>query len=455
MDRGDDKGTESGEGMIGGGRRRLPQECRRIAALLPALPDGELRPGEARRVNAHLAVCPDCRREADLLLGMGDLVRQAGVAEPPLPSGEAAVRWVLQECQRPETGTRMGSLFGIRTAFRSLLPSRTSVYLPPGKLALGAAVAALAALGLLLLHPGSPYAGRMASRDRSGPGQRDVRPEDLRPQPRTPPRTPPERPMPQAARPAPAWRVARLAGAPLCGSKRIGQTGRLRVGEWIETDSASRARIDVADIGHVEVRPNTRIRLVATRPNEHRLSMARGGLQARIKAPPRLFFVETPEAVAVDLGCAYTLEVDEKGCSVLHVTSGWVALVRGGRESIVSEGARCETRPGIGLGTPYREDAPPALQEALAAFDFEEGGKQALGKVLAAAQEPDSLTLWHLLSRAAPADRGRVYNRLKALVPPPPAVSRYGVLQLDEEMLDQWREEIEAVLWSAELGLPG
>jgi hypothetical protein len=38
-----------------------------------------------------------------------------------------------------------------------------------------------------------------------------------------------------------------------------------------------------------------------------------------IWAPPRLFFVDTPSAVAADLGCSYTLEVKDDGAGVLRV----------------------------------------------------------------------------------------------------------------------------------------
>src|SRR2546422_284131 len=57
--------------------------------------------------------------------------------------------------------------------------------------------------------------------------------------------------------PKSSWEVARLEGGPKVRSDRIGQTGRLAVGEWLETDNASRAEIKVGQIGHVEVEPNT------------------------------------------------------------------------------------------------------------------------------------------------------------------------------------------------------
>ena len=146
--------------------------------------------------------------------------------------------------------------------------------------------------------------------------------------------------------------------------------GRLAVGQWLETDGDSRAKIDVGSIGQVEIDPNTRVRLVETKPTEHRLELAHGKMSARIWAPPRLFFVDTPSAVAADLGCAYTLEVDDDGVGLLHVTSGWVALQLKDRESMVPAGATCATRPGIGPGTPYFDDSSEVFRKALSSFDF-------------------------------------------------------------------------------------
>ncbi|MCA1594252.1 MAG: FecR domain-containing protein [Acidobacteria bacterium] len=239
------------------------------------------------------------------------------------------------------------------------------------------------------------------------------------------------------------WEVARLEGAPRIDADRIGDRGRLAVGEWLETDANSRAQIEVSNIGQVEVEPNTRLRLVETKLTEHRLELARGTMHAKIWAPPRLFFVNTPSAVAADLGCAYTLEVDDRGRSLLHVTSGWVALETPGRESMVPAGAACVTQPGAGPGTPFFEDAPDALVEALKSFDFQNGGGMALDAVLSNARTRDTLTLWHLLSRAEGDERSRVYERLSALAPTPEGVTKEGVMRLDAGMLAAWKDRLE------------
>ena len=244
----------------------------------------------------------------------------------------------------------------------------------------------------------------------------------------------------------PAWRVKRLNGTPTIGTDKISNTGQLAVGEWLQTDATSRAEIAVSSIGHVDIEENTFVKLVETHDTEHRLELARGKISARIWAPPRLFFVDTPSAVAADLGCAYTLEVDDHGASLLRVTSGWVELELNDRESIVPAGAACETRPVIGPGTPYFEDCATGFREALKEVDFnrdEPARSAALTVILDQARPRDTLTLWHLLARVDGDDRARVYDRMVAFVPPPAGVTREGVLALDEKMLDAWRETLQ------------
>jgi hypothetical protein len=255
----------------------------------------------------------------------------------------------------------------------------------------------------------------------------------------------------------PAWRVKRLDGTPKIGAESISNNGELAVGEWLETDGNSRAQIAVSSIGSVEVDENTRIRLLETHPTEHRLELARGKMSAHIWAPPRLFFVNTPSAVAADLGCAYTLEVDDQGSSLLHVTSGWVALELQDRESVVPAGAACETRPGLGPGTPYFEDASKVFRDSLKLVDFDPDAtarSSALASILDQARPRDTLTLWHLLARVDGEDRARVYDKMAVLFPPPAGVTREGVLALNQQMLDAWRDELKRTWMGVGKGVP-
>lgn len=242
------------------------------------------------------------------------------------------------------------------------------------------------------------------------------------------------------------WAVAAVAGTPRLGSRSFQGEASLKLGQWLETDATSRAKVAVGAIGEVRVEPNSRLRLVNASPTEHRLELARGGMRALIWAPPRLFFVNTPSATAVDLGCAYTLNVDDEGAGELHVTSGYVALEHGERESIIPAGAMCLTRPGVGPGTPFAADAPAALRSAVIAFDFERGSSAALAAILNHIRDADVVTLWHLLARTSDADRMRVYETLARLRPAPAGVTRDGILAGDLAMRREWARSL-GLMW--------
>ena len=245
----------------------------------------------------------------------------------------------------------------------------------------------------------------------------------------------------------PAWDLTTLAGRPLVNTTPLAASGRLRVGDWLQTDDSSRALIAVGRIGQVEVRPETRVQLVSATESDHRLALARGTIDAKVDAVPRLFFVETPAGTAIDLGCAYTLHTDSLGNGLLHVTGGEVEFQTGQRWARVPLGALTQTRAAVGPGVPYVEDAPEPLIRALVAFDFANGGARATRTALAVARPHDALSLWHLLQRVDPALRGLVYDRLAALVPPPPGVTRAGAIALASRDLEGYWTKIHRILF--------
>jgi FecR protein len=242
-------------------------------------------------------------------------------------------------------------------------------------------------------------------------------------------------------RSTPSWPVARTAGAPRIDASTLAASGRLSVGQTLTTDAASRARIEVGAIGRVSVEGNTTLRLVSTAKAQHRLALDRGTINAFIQAPPGQFVVDTPSATATDLGCVYTLHVDDAGGGVLSVVAGWVAFELKGLESFVPAGASCRTDPRRGPGTPRFDDADADWQAALDVVDFANDAaarRAALVQVLARARERDSVTLWHLLGRVDGAERRDVFTALSARVPLPDGVSADAVLRLDHDALDRW-----------------
>jgi hypothetical protein len=357
-----------------------------VVKQLSAYCHGELPEQESRRVAEHLLTCERCRKEYDeIKVGVQLASRLPQVTAPAEMWGEIEA---LLDAQ-----TR-------KPAFKPQTPRFVFAFKWYKLAVVSAALAFVVTLGVMIYRNYGPSA---------------------------------------------SWQVTNLAGMPKIGGSSISDEGRIRVGEALVTDSSSRAEISVGAIGHVEVAPDSRVRLVEAGVTEHRLALDRGKIEATISAPPRLFFVDTPSAEAVDLGCAYTLEVDDEGRAFLHVTLGWVMLVLKGRESYVPIGAMCETRPGVGPGTPYFEDASLPFRDALAKFDFEGGSTEALEIVLDESRDRDSFTLWHLIQRVDSDTRKIVLDRMIALVGLPKGVTREGIMQLNKEMLETWKDELDTV----------
>ncbi len=183
---------------------------------------------------------------------------------------------------------------------------------------------------------------------------------------------------------------------------------------------------------------------MATNQREHRLALDWGRLTAVIEAPPRWFVVDTPGAVAVDLGCAYVLDADRNGDGVLRVTEGWVQLEGRAYNPIVPAGAEARTRRGQEPGSPYHQDASREFVASLAVVDFgaQDTRPAALRALLAQARPRDSLTLLSLLGRLDEPHRALIYPRLAVLLPPPPGVTRDEIVRGDRSAIDRWWEAL-------------
>jgi hypothetical protein len=258
----------------------------------------------------------------------------------------------------------------------------------------------------------------------------------------------------RVAEPGDAWHARALAGSPRINGRALAAEGPLRAGGLVETDGASQAELRIGLLGRVTLLPGSRLRVVETRRGRYRMALERGKISARTVAPPFTFVVDTPGPTAYDIGCAFTLETDERGSGLLRVTSGWVQLELDYRQVLIPAGAASLLRPGGNLGTPYFENARDVFRSALARLDFESqdaaARAAALTELLAAAGPRDVYSFQEMLRTSTGDERRRIIDRGLELLPPPAGVTRAGLLRGDEKMMDAWRKELglgEAKRW--------
>lgn len=220
-----------------------------------------------------------------------------------------------------------------------------------------------------------------------------------------------------------------------------GGTGRCAEGAWVGNPAVART-IEIDRYGIVTAEPGARVRVLAIRDDLHKLRLEQGTLRAVISADarPGLFQVETPATTCIDLGCKYTLTVDEKGRSHVSVQTGRVAFQDGDREVFIPRGARCEADPGRGPSTPVFDDTPTEVLEAARAFDASPAPRAATAGELARriGRLKDTLLLWHLLQDREEAVVSLAVARLVDLAHHPDGVDPKA--KLTPAAVESWKE---------------
>jgi len=224
----------------------------------------------------------------------------------------------------------------------------------------------------------------------------------------------------------------------------------IAVGEELELAPGASANLRIGTLGDLSVAGGSRLRVEAIGAEEHRLYLERGRVEARIAALPRVFQIGTPAGRAVDLGCAYVLEVDESGAARVRVTEGQIEFAFDGREVYVPANAVCRSDPRSGPSWPEFERKGGPLDDFLAVA---RGEKELTGKVepatmvaelLAECSSEDTLTLWHVFAdeRVEGWLRDLVLERLRREFPLPRGVDAAGLAARDAAQLRAWRDSM-------------
>lgn len=256
--------------------------------------------------------------------------------------------------------------------------------------------------------------------------------------------------VPDACRGGVGFAFTGVGGAVSCGGMAVAH-GVLPVGGELDT-GAHEASLVIADIGSARLGKQTRVRLDRTDRERHQLALDRGHMHAKVNAPPRLFAVTTKHTDVVDLGCEYTIDIDDSGTGSICVLSGIVELAtKSGALVVVPEGSCAAILAGQRPGLPVARIARPEVADAVRAYDLGEPG--ALDRLLAVADRRDAITL--IAVAAFDPRRKDVLERLMELSPPPDAEISVDSALEDPLHFGAWRNDILEIyygLWGPRAG---
>jgi ferric-dicitrate binding protein FerR (iron transport regulator) len=240
------------------------------------------------------------------------------------------------------------------------------------------------------------------------------------------------------------FKLIAQGGAVACNGARV-ESGELAVGSVVET-GAARAEVHYQDPQHADIHANltfsenTRVRLAKTSADHHELYLERGKLHAFVSAPPRLFAVTTPSTQVTDLGCEYTLTVDDRGAGMIEVLTGKVELATGtGAIVVAPKRTRAHLMPGRRPGVPLYEAATAEMESAVRAFEANEPG--GVARVLAVAGPQDAITVADMSLLVSADQKRAVLEKLQTLVPIPQSTTIDEVIA-DNDLWTMWFDEV-------------
>lgn len=251
--------------------------------------------------------------------------------------------------------------------------------------------------------------------------------------------------------PATFWQVSVLTGHPAADNQALNDGGALQNGKWLKTDAFSEAVLKSEIIGNIKVAPESELKLSAVNNKEYRLYLKTGKISAKTWSPPDFFKIEIPAGEVIDLGSAFSIEVEADNSSEIQVSSGWVAFKTVNGKIILPPGMVCTLNKNGSPEIPYYVNASPEFKNALLKYEPGNKNKQTLKNILSNARKSDDISLWYLLKVSSPDEKKMIYDRLAEFVIPPDNVNFNGILNSDVSMLMSWWEKLgcgSRTLWS-------
>jgi hypothetical protein len=169
--------------------------------------------------------------------------------------------------------------------------------------------------------------------------------------------------------------------------------------------------------------------------------LEQGELAAQLSGDAGAFVLQTPFARATGQSgeeCAFQVRVDSSGAGLVGVSEGTLTLERDGRFVSLPAGNAASLGAGRGPGLPFAIEAPDRFKALVGVIDSLGASAERVEVLLAVADQTSTITLFHLLPLLAHDQRLQTIDRLASFAPPPPGVTRDGLVHLDSAMLTRW-----------------
>lgn len=238
------------------------------------------------------------------------------------------------------------------------------------------------------------------------------------------------------------WNVTAVYGDYKVGT--IANKKSIDQNQTIITFDSTKVSLTIPGAGELDVRSYSTVNVVKGKEGDNIISLIAGRIDAKCKTSGADLLIHTKPAEIDVLAGYFTAQINNEGDLKVITGNGAVKLSGGGNDLILVRDYICEVRVGSGIGIPYHIDADSVLINLLQKISFGDRSISDFNAVLSIAKPLDGISLLCLLKEAkTPAERLPIFLKLNEFYPVVPGITQRGILKLDKEMMDTWRDDIE------------
>lgn len=230
-------------------------------------------------------------------------------------------------------------------------------------------------------------------------------------------------------------------------------TGRYRISNGSEatkifekqtliSNDDSEVLIKIPEMGSIKLLEASELTLNKGTKSLSEVILLKGAMEVTTGSVPSGLITNCGQIQVIDLGSISSLSFKAPGDSRIEVIRGLVEVKLGNDFVYLIRSHICDTRLGAKPGIPYRKNTSQELIGELKNLQYQNGGFEALTKIINAANEQDVITLWHLFPRVELTERELVYSKITEYFPLSQGIEKREIMNLDQVKLKQWFDDI-------------
>ncbi len=210
----------------------------------------------------------------------------------------------------------------------------------------------------------------------------------------------------------------------------------------IITDANSGVVIAIPKLGRLSLEPLTEIKLVNDTENSSRVFLYKGKVKISTLIQNKQFSVETMNAAFTENLTDFSVEQLSSGITHVEINSGSLTISTLNQVFRLPGKYKCDILTKNSYNIPVHMDASVNFLYGLKEFELGNINIEILSRILDAASVKDIFSLWHLIKKANRIYRPIIFDRLNSLSPVPEKVTKEGVMQLNNEMMNTWLDKM-------------